>query len=219
MQAAVSRNIKGGRRMGVAWLLALALLGAMPRSVWAHNVDGKAGIGLEETLTAISVRQVFPVRDASGTLQPLAVPDVRASGLSARYYMGNIGIEAITGASVRLPATGASEFGVFLSLGASYNLFRAPSVNLSVGARVLGSVARANQGDTAGPLRWGFAVEAPLRVEYFFSPNFAIGGAIGPAIAINGSQVNPLTGSRDSLDIALTRGDFSGGVGFTYYLN
>jgi hypothetical protein len=80
-------------------------------------------------------------------------------------------------------------------------------------------LARTNQGSEVGPLRWGFAVELPVRVEYFLSPQFAIGGALGPAIAINGAQINPLSGGQDGLDIALTRGDFSGGIGFTYYLN
>lgn len=203
-----------GGRLLATWLVWCGLASTAS----AHNVDGKLGVGLEETLTDVGVRQIFPVRDASGTLQPVAVPDVRASGLSFRYYVGNLGLEAITGVAMRLPANAPTEFGAFVSLGAIYNLFRAPSVNLGVGARVLAGMARSNNGTSAGPVRAGMAIEAPIRVEYFFSPNFAVAGAIGPTLAINGSEINPLTGGKDSYDISLTRGDFSGGIGFTYYL-
>jgi len=217
-----------------------AVLGCPARPALAHNVDGKLGLGFEETLTAVGNRF-----DASqpGTGQA----DLRAAGVAVRYYIGNIGIEGIVSAGLHLPGSfrgddgntvktstdPGAEITGFLSLGGLYNLFRAPSVNLAVGARVLLGYSRFNRqvkdNTTGVPVqdgdgfrieshsRFGLTLELPLRVEFFFSPAFAIAGAVGPVISVNGDEANPLTGGRDSVDVGLTRGDFSGGLGFAYY--
>ena len=118
-----------------------------------------------------------------------------------------------------MPSDLPAELATFLSVGALYNVVRAPSVNLAIGVRLMGSVARSNDGGVAGPWRFGMAAEIPIRIEYFFSPNFAVAGAVGPTLAVNSSGRNPLTGNSGSLDLALTHGEFSGGIGFSYYFD
>ncbi|MSP91550.1 MAG: hypothetical protein EXR79_07080 [Myxococcales bacterium] len=197
---------------------------ALPAPASAHNVDGKIGIGFEETLTGLESRL--------GTLAPLAVPAIGASGLAVRGFVGNVGIEGVFGANFHLPdrivdAQGetlnddpALELGAFLSAGVFYNLFRAPQVNLAIGGRALVGVARINRDDGAwAPWTVGVAFEAPLRVEWFFNPAFAIGGAVGAVLTVATTRAHPLTGRRESSEFSLTRGDFSGGVGFMYYFN
>lgn len=199
--------------------VALAVGWCCSPHAWAHNVDGKVGVGFEETLTGLSARQFFPTEDGSGSLLSHPIPDVRAAGLAGRWYVGQLGVEAVGGFDMRVPSGKPNEYGAFLSLGVLYNLARAPSVNLAIGLRAVTGVARTNDGDTAGPVRVGLSFEVPIRVEYFFSPNFAIAGAVGPTLAINSAKGNPLTGGKNSYDLAMTRGDFGGGIGFTYYAN
>lgn len=195
--------------------LGLALLTASP--ALGLDLSGRYGVGYEETLTSVGARQMAEVVSASSVTNT-ATPDVRAGGLSFRWWLGNVGLEGIAGLSLRLPNNAPGEFGGFVSVGALYNLVRTPRVNLSVGGRVLTGLARANNaaGD-AGPWRTGFAVELPLRVEYAFTDQFAIGAAVGPTISWSSAQRHPLTGAQNALDVSLTRGDFSGGLGFTYY--
>ena len=184
-----------------------------------HDVDGKLGVGYEDTLTNIGMRQAFQLRDSNNNAPDRRLPDAPASGLAVRRYIGNFGIEGIVGIGAHLPDGAPAEWGGFLSVGGSYNFVRAPQVNLGLGVRVLVGLARTNVGVEAGPVRFGLALEAPLRVEYFFNQQFAIAGAVGPTLSLNGDRLNPLTGQKGSIDVALSRGEFSGGVGFTYYLN
>ena len=185
---------------------------------WAENVDGKLGIGFEETLTGTAASQLGALRDSSGKITAATLPDLRPAGLALRYYIGNIGIEAIVGAGWHLPDHKAMETAGFVSLGVLYNVFRAPSVNLALGARVLTGWARLDgSSGSAEAMRVGVTGEIPLRVEYFFAPAFAIAGAVGPVLSFNRSRTNPLTGATNSFDVAIARGDFSGGIGFSYY--
>jgi len=215
---ATSRACRAARGRRFVVVLALAVLAVAPPAL-AHDVDGKLGVGFEDTLTNIGIRQSFPVRDLAGGLVAGPIPDVRAAGVAVRRYVGNFGVEGIAGLSVHLPSKKPTEFGAFASLGGLYNVVRSPQVNLAIGARVLIGVARTNGDSAAGPVRVGVALEAPLRVEYFFNNSFAIAGAVGPVAALNGSDANPLTGQSDSVGLSLSRGEFSGGIGFTYYLN
>lgn len=206
------------RRIYIKVLILMGILLALP--VHAANVDGKGGIGFEDTLTGVGLRQsLFNVGDA---------PDVRPAGLAARYWIGNVGLETIFGASLKF----GQQLGHagFWSLGAHYAMFRAPNVNLSVGARGIFAWANTTDDDHALGSRYGFALEIPIRVEYFLSANFAIAAAIGPVLhfpspwradktGIPIAVRNPLTAETSTWDVALTRGEFSGGLGFTYYFN
>ncbi len=204
---------------GLGCVCLVAVLACMvPRAADAMNVDGKLGVGFEETLTGIGVRQAQSVDDHASGGTPL--PDMSASGLAFRYYTGNLGFEVILGAALHHPTGHDFEYSLLISPAVFYNVFRAPTVNLSLGARFLNGWSQFNdaQGNAANG-RYGFAVEIPLRAEYFFAGAFAISGAVGPVIIHNGARGNPLTGNANSTDVSLTRGGFSGGVGFTYYIN
>lgn len=200
-------------------LLLVCLTTAVASPALAHDVDGKWGIGFEETLTAVGSRQVVPISDGLTGNTTAAQPDIRASGLCGRWWFGNVGLEAVAGFAIHLPSIkAAKEFGAFLSAGVLYNVVRAPQVNLTIGLRVLGGVGSTNASNVSTGTRLGMAFEIPIRAEYFFNQQFAIAGAFGPTLAYNGDRTNPLTGSSASLDIALARGDFGGGLGFTYYI-
>jgi len=194
----------------VAWGIATA--------AHAHDVDGNWGIGFEETLTAVGSRQILPIDQGLAGTSSAAQPDIRASGLCGRWWYGNVGVEAVFGFALHVPATAPFEFGGFLSAGVLYNVVRAPQVNLTIGLRALAGIGRTNASGVATDTRVGLAFEIPIRAEYFFNPQFAIAGAFGPTLAYNGTRPNPLTGGSSSLDIAIARGDFGGGLGFTYYL-
>ena len=197
-------------------VLACGCLLATP--AFATNMDGKAGIGFEETLTAVSLRQAL-----SGNTD---TPDVRPGGLAGRYWIGNLGLEAILGASLKFGDT----FGHsgFLVIGTHYAAFRASDVNLTIGVRGIFAWAKINQDDHDLGSRYGFAIEVPLRVEYFFTSAFAIGAAVGPVVhfpspwrvdrtGIAAPVRNPLTTNVSTWNVMLSSGEFSGGLGFTYY--
>ncbi len=100
-----------------------------------------------------------------------------------------------------------------------YNVFRAPRVNLSAGLRVDTGFARAvDDAGNATAFRVGAALEVPLRAVYFLSEQFSISASVGPVVAFNRSDANPLTGARNSTSLSLFSGGFSGGLGFTVWL-
>lgn len=206
--------------MKYGWLvLACGVALAWTTPVRAHDVDGKWGIGFEETLTAVGSRQIIPITDGLSGTTTAAQPDIRASGLCGRWWFGNVGVEAVFGFALHMPAEGDAEFGSFLSAGLLYSVVRAPQVNLTIGLRALGGVGRTNASNVSTGTRLGMAFEIPIRAEYFFNPQFAIAGAFGPTLAYNGDRSNPLTGGSSSVDLAIARGDFGGGLGFTYYIH
>ena len=203
------------RQLACLFGLAVALAAA---PCLAANVDGKAGVGFEDTLTSVGLRQMF---FASGD-----APDVRPGGLAARYWLGNTGLEAIVGGSLSVGAS-LSHAG-FTAIGAHYAAFRAPDVNMSIGARALFAWANTSAEDRAFGSRFGFAIEVPLRVEYFFTSAFAVAAAVGPVIhfpspwrsgkdGVAGPVRDPLTTGTSTWHVSLSRGEFSGGLGFTYY--
>lgn len=195
------------RWLALAVAASALIVGALAaREARAYAVDGKVGVGFEETLLALG----------DGTFTLDAVPDIRASGLGVWGWIGDVGWEAIIGArAVTVPAA-PTEFMAFLTLGGHYNMFRSPRVNLSVGLRMTTGLARTRALDTgeADPVRVGLAGEAPLRAIYFLSDQFSISGSVGPVLAWNGVQANPLTGGRNSMTFSLFRGGYSGGIGF-----
>jgi hypothetical protein len=193
----------GPRALVGTVLVAATLL--VPAAAAAYSIDGKLGLGFEETLTAVDTAQTGD-----------SAPDVTASGITLAYYIGHLGIEFITGGQMRISAE-PLEWSGFVSLGVHYNVFHSPSVNFSIGARGLGGVARAViDGDPQAP-RFGTAIELPMRVTYFLSSAFAFSAGVGPVFAVNGAKANPLTGRTDSVDVRLFRGGFRGGLGFLVF--
>jgi hypothetical protein len=182
---------------------------AMAAPAHAYTVDGKLGIGYEQTLTGLGAERLGDNK-----------PDIEPAGLTIRYYAGRLGFEAIMHARSLHLADQPSRWGAFLGLGLHIHLFRAPRVNLSVGIRACGGVHRDVDNITleAQEMRFGMSLEVPLRAMFFLSDHFAFSAAVGPVVAFNGKRGNPLTGQHDSIDLSLFRGAFSGGLGFVVFL-
>ena len=196
---------------------AIAAIVLLPVVADAYTVHGKVGVGWEETLTALgdSGRYAGYGDSSSG------VPSIRASGLSLHAYYRQWGFEAIVGGQALMASNQPSRWGGFFSLGTHYNLFRAPQVNLSTGLRLgVGLYRGVNSvSNESAPMRTGFTVEVPLRAVFFLSDHFAFSAAVGPIAAIAGGDGHPLTGAPpDSVEFALFRGGFSGGLGFVVFL-
>ena len=195
-------------RIAGALIVAASTLGVLftPAPARAYSVDGKVGVGYEETLISLADGGV-------GT------PDVRAAGLGGWIYIGDLGLELILGLRTLLLSGQPVDLAGFVTAGAHYNVFRAPRVNLSAGLRVDTGFARAVDGNgNATAFRVGVALEVPLRAVYFLSEQFSISASVGPVVAFNGSDANPLTGARNSTSLSLFSGGFSGGIGFTVWL-
>ena len=175
----------------------------------AYTVDGKLGIGYEQTLTSLGASRLGDNK-----------PDIEPGGLTVRYYTGRLGFEAIVDARSLHLAGQPARWAGFLGLGLHIHLFRAPRVNLSVGVRACVGVHRGvdNVTTEAEKMRVGTSLEAPLRAMFFLSDHFAFSAAVGPVVAFNGKRGNPLTGQHDSIDLSLFRGAFSGGLGFVVFL-
>jgi hypothetical protein len=194
-------------RLPISLVMSCGIL-LLPGIGLAHDLDGRFGLGFEETLTGLGPG----LADAS-------VPAIDASGLALHAFYANWGFEAITGGSLVLPSQGDAPWAAFLALGAHYQAFRAPFVNLSAGIRVVGGLSRPV--DAAGHARGlasGLTLEGPLRALFLLSPVFGVSAAVGPVLSINGKRANPLTGGVDSLDFSLFRGGFSGGLGFVVFV-
>lgn len=204
-----ARSTAPGRGMRPLLALLAALLLGLPGSAMAYSVDGKIGVGFEETLVALG----------NGTFSVDAIPDVRAAGLGAWGWTGDFGWEAIVGMRALLLPNLPADVAGFITLGGHYNVFRSPRVNLSAGLRVDTGFARTvDAAGNAGAMRIGFGFEVPLRAVYFLSDQFSISGTVGPVLVINGSTANPFTGATNSTDFSLFRGGFGGGIGFTVWL-
>ncbi len=195
-----------------AWTLACSalLIGVLAASsASAVVVDRKIGVGYEQTLTALP--------EVSGT--SVGTPDVSASGLVLQYWTRNAGFEAILGGRTKSVANTPLAWAAFMALGAHYNVFRAPKVNLSAGLRFSVGLSRSVDAvkNTAEAIHVGFSMEVPLRAMFFLSEHFAMTGAVGPVLAFGSAAGNPLTGLGDTTSFSLFRGGFSGGLGFVVF--
>lgn len=204
--------------LAVLTLLSVSALVGVSTPALAVTVDGKWGVGFEETLTGI----------ADPTDDDTALVAIPASGLAIHKYIGDIDLEAIVGARARIALNGPTDWRTFLSLGVHYFAFRAPRANLSAGARIIGGMHRPIDigTQTSRPLSWGFTFEVPLRAMFFLSDHFAISGSVGLVAALERQSSdpdvvagNPLTGGSDAVKVNLFKGGFSGGLGFTFFLD
>lgn len=201
---------KAPSRLAITSLICLSAACALlvATGAVATTVDGKWGIGFEETLTGIP-----DPSDADSAF--IAIP---ASGLAIHHFRGNVNFEAVLGGRAHLGSSSATEWAGFLALGAHYAKFRSPRANLSAGLRVVLGLHRPVDAATqaASALRLGVTVEVPLRAVFFLSDQFLIAGAVGPVAAFETASGNPLTGGSSALKVNLFKGGFSGGLGFAF---
>jgi hypothetical protein len=139
--------------------------------------------------------------------------------MSFHAYYRQWGFEAILGLEAGYVAKQKSRWGGFVSLGTHYNLFRAPRVNLSTGVRLaMGTYRGVDALGNKAPALYGYTLEVPLRAVFFLSDHFAFSAAVGPMVSMSSGSGNPLTGGPvGSVEFALFRGGFSGGVGFVVF--
>ncbi len=197
-----------------SWIAATALALAATLSApaaTAITLDGKWGVGFEETLTGI-------VDTADPDSPLIAIP---ASGLAIHRFVGDWDVELVFGARAAFASSTATRWAGFGSLGGHYSAFRSPQANLSAGIRVIAGAYQPLDIATGGkaPMQVGFAMEIPLRAVFFLSDRFVISGAVGIVGALESKTGNPLTGGKDAVKVSLFKGGFSGGLGFMFLFN
>ena len=94
------------------------------------------------------------------------------SGISARYWINDLGLQAILGLAFRGEGDGGqpeSAFDLGLGVRALYNFARANDTNMFVGAGVSLGVIDAD----------AFYVDLLIGVEHFFTNHFSVSGQVG----------------------------------------
>lgn len=190
--------------------LTFALLGTWTSSSWAKDMQGRAGVGIEETLGGVS-------------------------GLTLRYWPGqSFGVSLTAGAKIVRyegeSAKGDTEFKfatlVSTSAGFMANIGRSLHANLSVGARIsIGFLSdETNDIVPAEASRVQFSVELPLQLEFFLSDAFSISVATGVLFAFIPDEGPTLPVAShaalerpNSLIIDLGAGSVTSSLGIVYY--
>jgi hypothetical protein len=189
-------------------LLATLFLGSQAD---AKNLQGRLGLGLEQSISGVS-------------------------GLTVRYWSGErVGLHATVGGGV---ATGVGENGdeIGTSIGASvgmiYNVARALHANLGIGVRAavgMRNEALRNALDNSGdPQRNGddlqFNLEFPIVIEYFLSESFSVSVASGFLLVFvpsDGAVLSPKghggSSIPDTMAIGIGAGSITGSLGAVFY--
>lgn len=178
--------------------LAMGTMVALP--AMAKDLDGRFGLGYDQSLSGVS-------------------------GLTARYWIGDLGIQGILGLDFVKPDQGDSQIEFDFGLGAIYNFAKSEHANLGLGLNLdLGFANKAAMG--GGDSSFQFNVAIPLRGEYFLSDNFAFNASVGLVIAIvpEKGQVlgamsatgHPGAAAKD-IQFSLGPGNLFATGGFTYY--
>lgn len=178
----------------------LMVLGT-PASVSAKDLNGRFGVGLEQSLGGVS-------------------------GITARYWpTESFGLVATAGADV----VTKSDFEflntrLVASTGFVYNFAESLHANFGAGVRLAMGFETDNQTGTDNA---EFDIEIPLTAEFFLSDNFSVSVAVGVLIAIvpgTGSVLNAedsneaSSGDGESIDtIRFGIGTITGNLGVVYY--
>jgi len=186
--------------MGIRGLLVIAstllVLGTSTSAV-AKDLNGRFGIGLEQSLGGVS-------------------------GLAVRYWPADdFGILATVGADI----VTRSDFEflstkVVASTGFVYNFAESLHANFGAGMRFALGFATDNQ---AGTDTLEFDIEIPLTAEFFLSDNFSVSVALGVLIAVvpgagavlDHGEEDPNTAGIDTVRFGI--GAITGSLGVVYY--
>lgn len=175
-----------------ALLATVATMTLLATTASAKDTDGKFGLGYDQSLGGVS-------------------------GLTARYWIGDLGIQGILGVDFVKPDKGDSKMTFLFGLGGIYNFAKSEHANLGVGLNI--DLGYANSGDSS----FQFNVAIPLRAEYFFSDAFAVNVSTGLTVAIIPKKGQVLKKAENNaadpkdLGFRVGAGTLFGNAGFTYY--
>jgi hypothetical protein len=197
-----SPTLGQGRDMRARSLFLIAsLLLALTASTSAHakDLNGRFGVGLEQSLGGVS-------------------------GLAVRYWpaedfgiLATVGAEFVTQTDFRFLNTT-----VVASTGFVYNFAESLHANFGAGLRFALGFTTDNTTDTG---RTEFDIEIPLTAEFFLSDNFSVSVAVGVLIAIvpgggavldHGDEPDD-TNSIDQDTVRFGIGAITGNLGLMYY--
>ncbi len=178
--------------------VALAAPGAL-----AREMDGRFGVGLEQTLGG-------------------------AGGLAIRYFTGpTLAIAGTLGVDMTI-VDGDVSAGVTSSLGAHFQLARSEHAHLSVGLRATLGYRSLDAfrliDPTATDSDLHVAIEIPLGLEVWLADNLSVGAATGVLVNIvpsGGSQLSGdgpgTTAPAGSIGVGLGAGSLTGTLSMLYY--
>jgi hypothetical protein len=179
-----------------ALLTTVAAITVLATTASAKDTDGKFGLGYDQSLGGVS-------------------------GLTARYWVGDFGIQGTLGVDFVKPDSGDSKMAFLFGLAGIYNFAKSENANLGVGLYIdLGFANKAMTGGEDSSFQFNFAI--PLRGEYFFSDHFAVNLATGLTIAIIPKKgrvldANNSASSPKDFGVKFGAGGLFGSAGFTYY--
>lgn len=187
-----------------ALILALGLVSIGTSQAEAKNMNGKFGVGFQQTLLGVQ-------------------------GLSFAYWATpRLLTRVVIGAGFTLDKENSNTTNLETALGVKYVLVSTKYANLSVGARadLAWASSLSGEGDATGGgsnvTQWG--VEVPLEVEFWFSDSISVNLATGATFTMVPSEGPLLTpsgiggvSSPDYKGIGLGAGTLFGNAGFTFY--
>jgi len=190
-------------RVGLAGLVGFLLATVLAPTAHAREMDGRFGIGIEQSLGG-------------------------ASGLAFRYFTGeSLAIQATLGVDMTL-VSGDISAGVAASAGFAFQLARGEHAHLSVGARLTVGYRSLDAFQIIDPTATEsdvhLAIELPIGFEVWLADNFSVGAATGILINIvpeGGSQLDSTGVGSDappgSVGIGIGAGSVTGTLFILYY--
>ncbi len=190
-------------RVGPAGLAIMVLAAALAPTAHAREMDGRFGIGIEQSLGG-------------------------ASGLAIRYFTGeSLAIQATLGVDMTI-VSGDISAGVAASAGLAFQLARSEHAHLSVGARLTVGYRSLDAFQIIDPTATEsdvhVAIELPIGLEVWLADNFSVGAATGILINIvpeGGSQLDSTGVGSDappgSVGIGIGAGSVTGTLFILYY--
>ena len=185
----------------LATVLTVVTLLAVSQQARAKDVSGRIGIGGKAGLSSDAV-----------------------AGLNAIYWLGDLGLEGIFGLTYQKPDGGDGAALLRMAFAAIFNLLKAERTNLGIGGRFSLSVGKFDGGETRSVspgIEGGGSdgagtgaqidIEAPLRVEHFFTNNFAVNMETGFIITVRTEEPGK------GFALGTTTGLF-GTAGFLFYM-